>query len=109
MQKLQDILLTDGINPPIVLAVACGSVTVVVLWKWVIRREIQRKMKEARQWRNGSLEQMEKVAWKLKQKVAASWDGEDGGVFVLWRALLNVNFAAFSKTFEPFSCLNGET
>ncbi|XP_070797466.1 vitamin D3 hydroxylase-associated protein-like [Pituophis catenifer annectens] len=67
-EKLRDILLKDGINPPIVLAVACGSVTVVVLWKWVIRREIQRKMNEARQWRNGSLEQMEKVAWKLKQK-----------------------------------------
>ncbi|XP_034270894.1 fatty-acid amide hydrolase 1 [Pantherophis guttatus] len=67
-EKLRDILLKDGINPPIVLAIACGSVTVVVLWKWVIRREIQRKMNEARQWRNGSLEQMEKVAWKLKQK-----------------------------------------
>uniref|UniRef100_A0A670YN61 Fatty-acid amide hydrolase 1 n=1 Tax=Pseudonaja textilis TaxID=8673 RepID=A0A670YN61_PSETE len=67
-EKLQDILLKDGINPPIALAVACGSVTVVVLWKWVIRREIQRKMKEAQCWRNGSLEQMEKVAWKLKQK-----------------------------------------
>uniref|UniRef100_A0A8C5S2C7 Fatty-acid amide hydrolase 1 n=1 Tax=Laticauda laticaudata TaxID=8630 RepID=A0A8C5S2C7_LATLA len=67
-EKLRDILLKDGINPPIALAVACGSVTVVVLWKWVIRREIQRKMKEAQQWRNGSLEQMEKVAWKLKQK-----------------------------------------
>ncbi|XP_026521474.1 vitamin D3 hydroxylase-associated protein-like [Notechis scutatus] len=67
-EKLRDILLKDGINPPIALAVACGSVTVVVLWKWVIRREIQRKMKEAQRWRNGSLEQMEKVAWKLKQK-----------------------------------------
>ncbi|XP_013930689.1 PREDICTED: vitamin D3 hydroxylase-associated protein-like [Thamnophis sirtalis] len=67
-EKLRDILLQNGINPPIVLAVACGSVTVVVLWKWVIHREIQRKMKEARQWRNSSLEQMKKVAWKLKQK-----------------------------------------
>lgn len=107
-EKLRDILLQDGINPPIVLAVACGSVTVVVLWKWVIRREIQRKMKEARQWRNGSLEQMEKVAWKLKQKVGSSWGGK-GGVCVLWRALPNVNFAAFVKTFELFSSLNDET
>ncbi|XP_063153957.1 vitamin D3 hydroxylase-associated protein-like [Candoia aspera] len=66
--KLRDILLKDGINPPVVLALACCSVTVVVLWKWVIHREIQRKMEEARQWRKHSLEQMEKVAWKFKQK-----------------------------------------
>ncbi|XP_007430225.1 vitamin D3 hydroxylase-associated protein-like [Python bivittatus] len=67
-EKLRDVLFKDGISPPVVLAVACGSVTVVVLWKWIIRREIQRKMEEARRWRNHSLEQMEKVAWKLKQK-----------------------------------------
>ncbi|KAM6455744.1 vitamin D3 hydroxylase-associated protein-like isoform 2-T2 [Liasis olivaceus] len=67
-EKIRDVLFKDGISPPVVLAVACGSVTVVVLWKWIIRREIQRKMEEARRWRNHSLEQMEKVAWKLKQK-----------------------------------------
>uniref|UniRef100_A0A670IKX9 Fatty-acid amide hydrolase 1 n=1 Tax=Podarcis muralis TaxID=64176 RepID=A0A670IKX9_PODMU len=50
------------------LAVACGSAAAVVVWKWVARKRILQKMEEARQWRDDSLEQMEKMIWKFKQK-----------------------------------------
>ncbi|KAJ7332773.1 hypothetical protein JRQ81_014953 [Phrynocephalus forsythii] len=67
-EKLGELLPLEKINPPAVLAVACTSAATIVLWKWVAHRSIQKKMEEARRWRDDSLEQMEKVIWKLKQK-----------------------------------------
>ncbi|XP_034979955.2 vitamin D3 hydroxylase-associated protein [Zootoca vivipara] len=67
-EKLIEILPRDGIYPQAALAVACGSAAAVVVWKWVARKRILQKMEEARQWRDDSLEQMEKVIWKFKQK-----------------------------------------
>ncbi|XP_066480073.1 vitamin D3 hydroxylase-associated protein-like [Tiliqua scincoides] len=67
-EKLGEILPKDGINPPVVLALACSSAAAIVIWKWMTHKGIQRKMDEARQWRDDSLEQMEKVIWKFKQK-----------------------------------------
>lgn len=69
-EKLGEILPKDAINPPVVLALACSSAAAVVIWKWMTHRGIQRKMDEARRWRDDSLEQMEKVIWKFKQKVS---------------------------------------
>lgn len=68
-EKLGEFLPLEKINPSAVLAITCSSAAAVVLWKWVAHRGIQRKMEEARRWRDDSLEQMEKVVWKLKQKV----------------------------------------
>ncbi|XP_072853688.2 vitamin D3 hydroxylase-associated protein isoform X2 [Pogona vitticeps] len=67
-EKLGELLPLQKINPPAVLAITCSSAAAIVLWKWVAHRRIQRKMEEARRWRDDSLEQMEKVVWKLKQK-----------------------------------------
>uniref|UniRef100_A0ABM5G7Q8 Vitamin D3 hydroxylase-associated protein-like isoform X2 n=1 Tax=Pogona vitticeps TaxID=103695 RepID=A0ABM5G7Q8_9SAUR len=67
-EKLGELLPLQKINPPTVLAITCSSAAAIVLWKWVAHRRIQRKMEEARRWRDDSLEQMEKVVWKLKQK-----------------------------------------
>ncbi|KAH0618658.1 hypothetical protein JD844_018055 [Phrynosoma platyrhinos] len=67
-KRLEEILPRDGVNPQVVLAVTCGSAAAIVLWKWMARRGIQRKMEEARRWRDNSLELMERVIWKLKQK-----------------------------------------
>ncbi|XP_072853689.2 vitamin D3 hydroxylase-associated protein [Pogona vitticeps] len=67
-EKLGELLPLQKINPPAVLAITCSSAAAIVLWKWVAHRRIQRKMEEARGWRDDSLEQMEKVVWKLKQK-----------------------------------------
>ncbi|XP_062995453.1 vitamin D3 hydroxylase-associated protein-like [Elgaria multicarinata webbii] len=67
-ERLGDFLPKDGINPQAALAVACGSAAAVVLWKWIQRRGIQRKIDEARQWRDNSLGQMEKLILTFKQK-----------------------------------------
>ncbi|CAI5777245.1 Hypothetical predicted protein [Podarcis lilfordi] len=67
-EKLIEILPRDGLYPQAALAVACGSAAAVVVWKWVARKRILQKMEEARQWRDDSLEQMEKMIWKFKQK-----------------------------------------
>uniref|UniRef100_A0A8D0DYT5 Fatty-acid amide hydrolase 1 n=1 Tax=Salvator merianae TaxID=96440 RepID=A0A8D0DYT5_SALMN len=67
-EKLGEFLPKEGINSQAVLAVACGSAAAVLVWKWVSRRGIQKKMEAARQWQERSLEQMEKVVWKFKQK-----------------------------------------
>ncbi|XP_044297366.1 vitamin D3 hydroxylase-associated protein-like [Varanus komodoensis] len=71
-EKLGEILAKDGLTPQVALVVACGSAVAGVLWKWVQRRGIQRKMGEARQWRDESLEQMAKAVWKFKQKIPES-------------------------------------
>nr|XP_060627539.1 vitamin D3 hydroxylase-associated protein-like [Anolis sagrei ordinatus] len=67
-KMLEGILPRDVINLQAALAVTCGSATAILLWKWMSRRRIQRKMEEARQWRDNSLDLMEKVIWKMKQK-----------------------------------------
>lgn len=67
-EKLREILPKEGINPPVLLALAGSSAAAVVIWKWMTHRGIQKKMDKARQWRDDGLEQMEKVIWKFKQK-----------------------------------------
>ncbi|XP_003220325.2 vitamin D3 hydroxylase-associated protein [Anolis carolinensis] len=67
-EMLGEILPRDAINLQAAFALTCGSATAIVLWKWLSRRRIQRKMEEARQWRDNSLDLMEKVIWKMKQK-----------------------------------------
>ncbi|XP_054837291.1 vitamin D3 hydroxylase-associated protein-like [Eublepharis macularius] len=66
LEKLREILPEDGLHAS--AALACGSVAAVVVWKWVSHKGIQRKMEEARQWRDRSLQQMENVVLKFKQK-----------------------------------------
>lgn len=68
-EKLVELLPKDGLNACAAVAFTCGSAAAVVVWKWVVYRGIQRKMEEARRWRENSLELMEKVVWKFKQKV----------------------------------------
>ncbi|XP_060087753.1 vitamin D3 hydroxylase-associated protein-like [Heteronotia binoei] len=66
LDTLREILPVDGLHAS--AALACGSVAAVVVWKWVLHRGIHRKMEEARQWRDRSLEQMERVVLRFKQK-----------------------------------------
>lgn len=77
LEMLVEILPVDGLRAS--AALACGSVAAVMVWKWVVHRGVQRKMEEARQWRDRSLEQMERVILKFKQKVTtpppqAGWE-----------------------------------
>ncbi|KAL8178746.1 UNVERIFIED_CONTAM: hypothetical protein K2H54_056058 [Gekko kuhli] len=66
LETLRESLPVDGLHAS--AALACGSVAAVVVWKWVLHRSVQRKMNEARQWRDRSLKQMERVVLKFKQK-----------------------------------------
>ncbi|XP_015277432.1 PREDICTED: vitamin D3 hydroxylase-associated protein-like [Gekko japonicus] len=66
LEMLRESLPVDGLRAS--AALACGSVAAVVVWKWVLHRSVQRKMNEARQWRDRSLKQMERAVLKFKQK-----------------------------------------
>ncbi|XP_042318582.1 vitamin D3 hydroxylase-associated protein-like [Sceloporus undulatus] len=99
-KKLEEILPRDGVSIQVVLAVTCSSAAAVVLWKWMARRGIQRKMEEARRWRDNSLELMERVVWKLKQK-----NPEVQSEFILSLSLVELAAKLKEESLSPDSVL----
>ncbi|XP_057286719.1 vitamin D3 hydroxylase-associated protein-like isoform X2 [Pezoporus wallicus] len=67
-ERLWQVLDASWGDPRTLSALLCSSVAVVVLLKWLERRQIQQKMKEARRARDLALERMEKAARGFKQE-----------------------------------------
>jgi len=56
-------------HPRTLSALLCSSAAAAVLLKWLGRRQIQQKMKEARRTRDLALERMEKAVHRFKREV----------------------------------------
>ncbi|KFQ85459.1 Fatty-acid amide hydrolase 1, partial [Phoenicopterus ruber ruber] len=54
---------------PAALALLCGSAAAVVVWKWLGRRQIQKKMEEARRTRDEGVKKMAKVVQQFREQV----------------------------------------
>ncbi|NXI39867.1 FAAH1 hydrolase, partial [Galbula dea] len=51
------------------LALLCGSVAAVVVWKWLGKRQIQKKMEEARRTQDEGVKKMEKAVQQFRKQV----------------------------------------
>ncbi|NXH12417.1 FAAH1 hydrolase, partial [Bucco capensis] len=51
------------------LALLCGSVAAVVVWKWLGKRQIQKKMEEARRTRDEGVKKMAKAVQQFREQV----------------------------------------
>ncbi|KFP91811.1 Fatty-acid amide hydrolase 1, partial [Apaloderma vittatum] len=51
------------------LALLCGSAAAVVVWKWLGKRQIQKKMEEARRTRDEGLKKMAKAVQQFREQI----------------------------------------
>ncbi|KAM6129232.1 vitamin D3 hydroxylase-associated protein-like [Phoenicopterus ruber ruber] len=68
-QQLRQVLPERKMDPPAALALLCGSAAAVVVWKWLGRRQIQKKMEEARRTRDEGVKKMAKVVQQFREQV----------------------------------------
>ncbi|NWY58279.1 FAAH1 hydrolase, partial [Chionis minor] len=55
--------------PSAALALVCSSAAAVVVWKWLGKRQIQKKMEEARRTRNEGMTKMAKAVQQFREQV----------------------------------------
>ncbi|NWX39609.1 FAAH1 hydrolase, partial [Steatornis caripensis] len=55
--------------PSAALALLCGSVAAMVVWKWLGKRQIQKKMEEARRTRDEGVKKMAKAVQQFREQV----------------------------------------
>ncbi|NXT38487.1 FAAH1 hydrolase, partial [Pelecanoides urinatrix] len=55
--------------PPAALALLCSSVAAVVVWKWLGKKQIQKKMEEARRTRDEGVKKMAKAVQQFREQV----------------------------------------
>ncbi|NXE09569.1 FAAH1 hydrolase, partial [Lophotis ruficrista] len=55
--------------PSAALALLCGSAATVVVWKWLGKRQIQKKMEEARRSRDEGVKKMAKAVQQFREQV----------------------------------------
>ncbi|NWW55031.1 FAAH1 hydrolase, partial [Pedionomus torquatus] len=55
--------------PSVALALLCSSAAAVVVWKWLGKRQIQKKMEEARRTQDEGLKKMAKIVQQFREQV----------------------------------------
>lgn len=68
-QQLRQLLPEREVNPSAALALLSGSVAAVVVWKWLGKRQIQKKMEEARRTRDEGLKKMAEAVQQFREQV----------------------------------------
>ncbi|NWI66649.1 VDHAP protein, partial [Todus mexicanus] len=58
--------------PSAALALLCGSAAAVVVWKWLGKRQIQKKMEEARRTRDEGVKKMAKAVQQWREQVPSA-------------------------------------
>ncbi|XP_009873829.1 PREDICTED: LOW QUALITY PROTEIN: vitamin D3 hydroxylase-associated protein-like [Apaloderma vittatum] len=68
-QQLRRLLPEREVDASAALALLCGSAAAVVVWKWLGKRQIQKKMEEARRTRDEGLKKMAKAVQQFREQI----------------------------------------
>ncbi|KAM6305331.1 vitamin D3 hydroxylase-associated protein-like [Aegotheles albertisi] len=68
-QQLRQLLPEWDVDPHAALALLGGSAAALVVWKWLGKRQIQKKMEEARRTRDEGMKKMVKVVQKFREQI----------------------------------------
>ncbi|XP_075365382.1 vitamin D3 hydroxylase-associated protein-like [Mycteria americana] len=68
-QQLRQLLPEKEVDPSAALTLLCGSVAAVVVWKWLGKRQIQKKMEEAQRTRDEGVKKMAKAVQQFREQV----------------------------------------
>ncbi|OWK64423.1 Vitamin D3 hydroxylase-associated protein [Lonchura striata] len=68
-QQLRQLLPEGKGNTPAALALLGGSVAALVVWKWLSKKMIQKKMEEARRTRDEGMKKMAKAVQQFREEV----------------------------------------
>ncbi|XP_009637124.2 vitamin D3 hydroxylase-associated protein-like [Egretta garzetta] len=68
-QQLRQLLPERAVDPSAALALLCGSAAAMVVWKWLGKRQIQKKMEEARRTRDEGVKKMAKAVQQFREQV----------------------------------------
>lgn len=73
-QQLRQLLPEREVDPSAALALLCSSAAAVVVWKWLGKRQVQKKMEEAHRTRDEGVKKMAKVVQQFREQVTRpSW------------------------------------
>ncbi|XP_054240118.1 vitamin D3 hydroxylase-associated protein-like [Indicator indicator] len=68
-QQLKQLLPGREVDPSAVLVLLCGSAAAVVVWKWLSKRQIEKKMEEARRTRDEGVKKMAKIVQQFREQI----------------------------------------
>lgn len=74
-QQLRQLLPERAVDPSAALALLCGSAAAMVVWKWLGKRQIQKKMEEARRTRDEGVKKMAKAVQQFREQVTCPSGG----------------------------------
>ncbi|KAM6078274.1 vitamin D3 hydroxylase-associated protein-like isoform 1-T3 [Theristicus caerulescens] len=68
-QQLRQFLTEREVDPSAALVLLCSSAAAVVIWKWLGKRQIQKKMEEARRTRDEGVKKIAKAVQQFREQV----------------------------------------
>uniref|UniRef100_A0A8C6JMU5 Amidase domain-containing protein n=1 Tax=Melopsittacus undulatus TaxID=13146 RepID=A0A8C6JMU5_MELUD len=68
-QHLRQLLPEREVDPSAAFALLCGSAAAVAVWKWLGKRQIQKRMEEARRTRDEGVKKMAKAVQQFREQV----------------------------------------
>ncbi|KAM9280375.1 vitamin D3 hydroxylase-associated protein-like [Cariama cristata] len=68
-QQLRQLLPEREVDPSAALTLLCGSAAAVVVWEWLGKRQIQKKIEEARRTRDEGVKKMAKAVQQFREQV----------------------------------------
>ncbi|KAM6398321.1 uncharacterized protein J5M81_005595 [Pluvialis apricaria] len=68
-QQLRQLLPEREVEPSAALTLLCGSAAAVVVWKWLGKRQVQKRMEEARRTRDEGVKKMAKAVQQFREQV----------------------------------------
>uniref|UniRef100_A0A8B9F102 Fatty-acid amide hydrolase 1 n=1 Tax=Amazona collaria TaxID=241587 RepID=A0A8B9F102_9PSIT len=68
-QHLRQLLPEREVYPSAAFALLCGSAAAVLVWKWLGKRQIQKRMEEARRTRDEGVKKMAKAVQQFREQV----------------------------------------
>ncbi|KAM9620155.1 vitamin D3 hydroxylase-associated protein-like [Morphnus guianensis] len=68
-QQLRQLLPEWEVDPSAALALLCSSAAAMVVWKWLGKRQIQKKMEDARRTRDEGVKKMAKAVQQFREQV----------------------------------------
>uniref|UniRef100_A0A8D0EHS9 Fatty-acid amide hydrolase 1 n=1 Tax=Strix occidentalis caurina TaxID=311401 RepID=A0A8D0EHS9_STROC len=67
--QLRQVLLERKVDTSAALALLCSSAAAMVVWKWLVKRQIQKKMEEARRTQDDGVKKMAKAVQQFREQV----------------------------------------